>query len=90
LPTILKATIPIGAAWNIGFPYSACIASSWICAYVFKTVKVFLDPAIPSTFKRRGEVKVPLSLLLYWETIRSYSFLCSVFKVVGDKLITTS
>jgi hypothetical protein len=51
-PTILNTAIPVGAARKTGFCFLACLASSWIRAHVFKSVKVFPDLATLSTFKR--------------------------------------
>ena len=45
--TLMKAAMPVGAARKTGLGFPA-----WRHVEVFRSVKVFPDPATPSTFKR--------------------------------------
>jgi len=85
LPTILKAIIPIGAARKTGFCFPALITSSWIRAQIFRSVKVFPDPAVLSTLRRSWRGVLVVSSYVYCLTIVLYSFLCSRFKGSGDE-----
>ena len=51
-PVILKAAIPVGAAWKTGFPRPALAANSYNQEQIFRRVYVFPDPATPSIFNK--------------------------------------
>src|ERR1700722_15202639 len=73
LPMILKAAIPVGAAWKRGLPLPAAIAISCTLAHAFRSVNVFPVPASPSMLRRSCEGGLPPRFisLEYWATIVS-------------------